>query len=82
MGYVSHTDEPARSSSHHVSAWHRVYRLCVLSICLLAGCANGMSPFGLSSMMPGNNISGQFEPDVDYEAETAARERQGKSDRN
>ena len=54
--------------------------LCTVATGLFSGCAGGMSPSGLSSMLPGNRISGQFEPDVDYEAETAARERQSKSD--
>ncbi len=56
--------------------------LCTVMAGLFSGCAGGMSLSGLPSMLSGNRISGQFEPDVDYEAETAARERQSKFDNN
>ena len=49
---------------------------------LFSGCAHGMSPPGLPSLFSGNSISGQYEPDVDYEAEAAAREQQKNEDRS
>jgi len=69
----------SRGQVSRLSCW------CILStviVGLFSGCASGMSPPGLPSMLSGNRISGQFEPDVDYEAETAARERQSKSNNN
>ncbi len=54
--------------------------LCAVAAGLFSGCAHGFSPPGLPSMLGGNRISGQFEPDIDYEAETAARERQSKAE--
>ncbi len=56
--------------------------LCTVVVGLFSGCAGGMTPPGLPSMFSGNSISGQFEPDIDYEAETADRERQSKSNNN
>jgi len=40
---------------------------CV-SLCL-SGCATSRLPSGMSSLLPNQGISGQYEPDVDYEAE-------------
>jgi len=69
-------------SSGRVSRLYCWGILCAVVAVLFSGCASGMSPPGLPSMLSGNSISGQFEPDVDYEAETAARERQSKSNNN
>ncbi|MBL4883513.1 MAG: hypothetical protein JKY95_03120 [Planctomycetaceae bacterium] len=52
---------------------------CVLAS-LVAGCTQGTGLGSMTSMMPGSGISGQSEPDIDYEAETAARKRNSKAD--
>ena len=53
--------------------------ICLLTI-PLAGCSHGAGFGSMSSLMPGNSVSGQWEPDVDYEAEAAAREQNKQSD--
>ncbi|MBV12225.1 MAG: hypothetical protein CMN21_23795 [Rubinisphaera sp.] len=42
-------------------------------ILLSAGCASSRMPSSFSSLVPGQGISGQYEPDVDYEAEQTAQ---------
>lgn len=41
----------------------------------LVGCSNGRAP-GSNSWIPMQSVGGQWEPDVDYEAERAALERE------
>ncbi|WP_146505932.1 hypothetical protein [Rubinisphaera italica] len=42
-------------------------------ILLSSGCASSRMPSSFSSLVPGRGISGQYEPDVDYEAEQTAQ---------
>ena len=61
-------------------ALKRCALLGVMLAGLFSGCAHGMRPPSLPSLFSGNSISGQYEPDVDYEAEAAAREQQKNED--
>jgi len=46
-----------------------------LLICLLAGCTQSWGIGSMSSLMPGGVNAGQSEPEIDYEAEAAARKK-------
>ena len=49
--------------------------LCLGACLAVCGCAQGWVPGSFSSLKPGTGISGQWEPDVDYEAEYAAQQK-------
>lgn len=53
--------------------------LCGLLTGFSIGCSRS-SGLGISSLMPSGGISGQSEPDIDYEAEAASRKKSSQQD--